>query len=79
MVGQARGAVMLTLLRNNIPISHYTPLQVKIAITGYGRAEKHQIQQMVKTLLKLSDVPKPDDVADALSVALTHAYTKKPK
>ncbi len=61
----------------NIPIGVYTPLEVKMAITGYGRAEKNQIGQMVKTLLKLKEIPKPDDVTDALAVALTHAFTKK--
>ena len=55
----------------------YTPLQVKMAITGYGRAEKSQIGQMVKVLLKLKEIPKPDDVTDALAVALTHAFTNK--
>ena len=77
VVGQARGVVLLACAKQNIPVSTYTPLQVKMAITGYGRAEKNQIGQMVKTLLKLKEIPKPDDVADALAVALTHAFTKK--
>ncbi len=76
-VGQARGVVILALAQENVNIAHYTPLQVKIAITGYGRADKNQLQQMVKTLLNLEQVPKPDDVADALSIALTHAYSRK--
>lgn len=76
LVGQARGVAILALVLHKIPIKNYTPLQVKIAITGYGRADKQQIQQMVKVLLDLKSIPQPDDTADALSVALTHAYTK---
>ena len=75
VVGQARGVVLLSAALKNIPISVYTPLQVKIAITGYGRAEKSQIGQMVKVLLKLPSIPKPDDTADALAIALTHAFS----
>lgn len=75
IVGQARGVVILTAALKGIPVSIYTPLQVKIAITGYGRAEKSQIGQMVKVLLKLSSIPAPDDTADALAIALTHAFT----
>lgn len=77
IVGQARGVVLLSAARQNIPVAIYTPLQVKIALTGYGRAEKSQIGQMVKLLLKLSTVPKPDDTADALAIALTHTFTIK--
>lgn len=77
IVGQARGVVLLSASQNNIPVSVYTPLQVKIAVTGYGRAEKNQVGQMVKVLLKLKEIPKPDDVTDALAVALTHAFTNK--
>ncbi len=77
IVGEARGVVLLAAGEKNIPVGIYTPLQVKMAITGYGRAEKAQIGQMVKTLLKLKEIPKPDDVTDALAVALTHAFTKK--
>jgi len=77
IVGQARGVILLAAGQKNIPIATYTPLQVKMAITGYGRAEKSQIGQMVKVLLKLKEIPKPDDVADALAVALTHAFTNK--
>lgn len=79
MVGQARGVSVLAFSKMNVPIEHYTPLQIKIAMTGYGRAEKRQIQQMVKTLLKLDSIPKPDDTADALAVALTHAYSRNTK
>lgn len=77
IVGQARGVVLLIAAQHNIPVAVYTPLQVKIAITGYGRAEKSQVGQMVKVLLKLSTIPKPDDTADALAIALTHAFTAK--
>lgn len=79
VVGQARGVILLSASRNKIPISVYTPLQVKIALTGYGRAEKDQVGQMVKTILGLSKIPKPDDTADALAVALTHAFSNKMK
>jgi crossover junction endodeoxyribonuclease RuvC len=72
-VGQARGAILLTLNDNGLPLSEYTPLQVKQTITGYGRADKTQIGKMVKMILKLKAVPTPDDVADALAVALTAA------
>ena len=77
VVGQARGVVLLCAAQNNIPISVYTPLQVKIAVTGYGRAEKKQVGQMVKILLHLSNIPKPDDTADALAIAITHAFSAK--
>jgi crossover junction endodeoxyribonuclease RuvC len=78
-VGQARGVMFLAATQRKLPITVYTPLQVKIAVTGYGRAEKNQVGQMVKTLLKLSVVPKPDDIADALAVAITHAFSYKQK
>ena len=77
IVGQARGVVLLAASENGLPIAIYTPLQVKIAVTGYGRADKSQIGQMVKAILKLEKIPKPDDVADALAVALTHAFSQK--
>lgn len=77
IVGQARGVILLAAAQKNLDIAIYTPLQVKIAVTGYGRAEKAQIGQMVKTLLKLNEIPKPDDTADALAVALTHAFSQK--
>ncbi len=77
VVGQARGVVLLAGARAKIPIFIYTPLQVKIALTGYGRAEKSQIGQMVKTLLKLNAVPKPDDTADALAIALSHIFSAR--
>ena len=77
LVGQARGVAILTAAQKKLSIFSYTPLQVKMVITGYGRADKQQMQQMVKTLLKLPRIPKPDDAADALAVALTHCFTIK--
>ena len=71
-VAQARGVILLACRINNINVYEYTPLQVKQAVAGYGRAEKTQIQKMVKTILNLEAVPKPDDVADALAVAICH-------
>lgn len=77
IVGQARGVIMLAVSQRNIPLAIYTPLQVKIAVTGYGRGEKRQVGQMVKVLLKLSEIPKPDDTTDALAIAITHAFSYK--
>jgi len=77
VVGQARGVVQMTLAQQKIPIVEYTPLQVKMALTGYGRADKGQIQQMVKSILKLPAILKPDDVADAAAIALTHCFSHK--
>jgi len=74
-VGHARGVVLLTGAQLGIPVYEYTPLQVKQAVVGYGRAEKIQVQQMVKGLLRLSEIPKPDDTADALAVAICHAHS----
>jgi crossover junction endodeoxyribonuclease RuvC len=71
-VGHARGVAVLAASKSGVPVYEYTPLQVKQAVVGYGRAEKKQIQQMVKILLNLREIPKPDDVADALAVALCH-------
>lgn len=79
IVGQARGVILLAAAQHEIPISIYTPLQVKIAVTGYGRAEKRQVGQMIKTLLHLDTIPKPDDTADALAIAVTHAFSYKMK
>ena len=76
-VAHARGVTLLTATKKCGRIFEYTPLQIKQALTGYGRAEKNQIQQMVKTFLKLKSTPKPDDAADALAVALTHSQTNK--
>lgn len=74
-VGQARGVLVLAAENNKIPVYEYTPLQVKQAVVGFGRAEKKQVQQMVKSILKLHEVPKPDDTADALAIAVCHAHT----
>lgn len=76
-VGQARGVILLLAAKTNLSIGIYTPLQVKIALTGYGRAEKRQVGQMVKTILHLKEIPKPDDTADALAIAITHAFSMK--
>ena len=70
-VGQARGVVLMTIAQNNLPIFEYTPLQVKQALTSYGQADKNQVGQMVKVMLNLKSVPKPDDAADALAIAIT--------
>ncbi len=71
-VAEARGVILLACKDNNVPIFEYTPLQIKQALTGIGRAEKAQVQFMVKTILGLESVPKPDDAADALAVAICH-------
>lgn len=76
-VSQSRGAMLLTLENKNVKIFNYTPLQVKQALTGYGRAEKKQIQIMVKNILKLKSIPKPDDTADAIAIALCHLNSRK--
>lgn len=76
-VGQARGVALLAAAQANLTIHEYTPLQVKQAVVGYGRAEKTQIQQMVKMLLRLDFVPQPDDAADALAVAICHAHSAR--
>lgn len=68
-VGQARGVIMLAAYKAGLPIIECTPLQVKLAATGYGKAEKRQVQHMIKTLLHLKEIPKPDDAADALAIA----------
>lgn len=74
-VGQARGVILLSAVNHGVDIYEYTPLQVKQAVVGYGRADKAQVQQMTRALLKLNQVPKPDDVADALAIALCHAHS----
>ena len=74
-VSQARGVVLLCAKQAGMTIAEYTPMQIKQAITGYGRADKKQIQEMVKLQLRLDHIPKPDDAADALAAALTHAAT----
>ena len=72
MVGAARGAAIIAAAEYTENLYEYTPMQIKQAITGYGKADKKQIQQMVKLLLKLDDIPKPDDAADAIACAITH-------
>lgn len=76
-VAEARGVTLLTCRKRCQKLFEYTPLQIKQALTGYGRADKHQIQEMVKRLLGLSKIPRPDDAADALAVALTHSQTQR--
>lgn len=73
-VAQARGVILFAVRKAGIQIHEYTPLQVKQSITGYGRAEKHQVMEMIKNLLQLNAVPKPDDTADALALAICHAH-----
>ena len=74
-VSQARGVVLLCARLAGLPIYEYTPMQIKQSVTGYGKADKKQMQEMVRMLLKLKEIPKPDDAADALAAALTHAST----
>ena len=74
-VGHARGTILLALEDRQLPTYEYTPLQVKQAITGYGRAAKEQVQEMVRLLLGLPEIPRPDDAADALAIAICHAHT----
>ena len=76
-VAQARGVEVLSCVNKGLNIYEYTPLQIKQAVTGYGRADKNQVQQMVKMLLHLDKIPKPDDAADALAVALCHGASLK--
>ena len=74
-VAQARGVILLAAESESLEVFEYTPLQVKQAITGYGRAEKHQVMEMVKNLLELSAIPKPDDTADALALTVCHGHS----
>lgn len=76
-VGQARGVVMLALQQAHIEAFEYTPNEVKQAVAGYGSADKRQVQEMVRALLALDAIPKPDDAADALAIAITHLNTKR--
>jgi crossover junction endodeoxyribonuclease RuvC len=76
-VGQARGVALLAAAQRKLEIHEYTPLEVKQAVVGYGRAEKMQIQQMVKMLLRLDSIPQPDDAADALAMAICHAHSAR--
>ncbi len=76
-VGQARGVVLLSLAEFGLKVGEYTPLEVKQAVAGYGAADKRQVQLMVKTLLGLSEIPRPDDAADALAVAICHLHSSR--
>jgi crossover junction endodeoxyribonuclease RuvC len=77
IVGQARGVILLAAAQSNLPVFVYTPSEVKVAVTGYGKAEKQQVGQMVKMLLRLKTLPKLDDTTDALAIAITHAFSQK--
>ena len=79
IVGQARGAAVLAAAEAGLPVAEYTPLQVKQAVVGYGRAEKRQVQEMVRILLALDERPRPDDAADALAVAICHLHSLRPR
>lgn len=76
-VGHGRGVAMLALANADLPITEYKPLEVKQAITGHGGADKKQMQQMVKLLLSLDDIPRPDDAADALAIAICHLHSAR--
>lgn len=76
-VSQARGVILYKIAKNKILVQNYTPLQVKQALTGYGRADKKQIQIMVKNILKLKSIPKPDDAADAIAIAMCHLNSRR--
>ncbi len=74
-VAQARGVTVLSAAKRGIPVSEYTPLQVKLSVTGYGKAEKKQVMEMTRQLLNLAQIPKPDDAADALAIAICHGHS----
>ena len=76
-VGQARGVVMLCMQQAGVEPFEYTPNEIKQAVAGYGGAQKKQVQEMVRALLQLDSIPKPDDAADALAIAITHLNTKR--
>lgn len=78
-VGQARGVEILACIKKGLDVYEYTPLQIKNALTGVGRAEKHQVQEMVRMVLSLDQVPQPDDAADALALAICHCFSSKHK
>lgn len=78
-VAQARGVILLAAAQNGIPVYEYTPLQIKQSVTGYGKAIKTQVQDMTKRILRLEKVPKPDDTADRLAVAICHGYSYRSK
>jgi crossover junction endodeoxyribonuclease RuvC len=74
-VAHGRGVILLTAAKSGVPVFEYTPLQVKQAVVGYGRAEKHQVMDMARRILRMQSIPKPDDAADALAIAICHART----
>lgn len=76
-VGQARGVVMLAIAQAGLDVAEYTPNEVKQAVAGYGSADKKQVQEMVRVLLSMPSIPKPDDAADALAIAITHIHTRR--
>ncbi len=76
-VGQGRGVVLLALAQAKVSIAEYTPLEVKQAVAGYGGADKNQVQQMVRVLLDLEKIPRPDDAADALAIAICHLHSAR--
>ena len=76
-VGQARGVAILAAYQAGVEVAEYTPLQIKQAVTSYGRAEKRQVQEMIMSLLNLREIPKPDDAADGLAIAITHAFSSR--
>jgi crossover junction endodeoxyribonuclease RuvC len=76
-VGQARGVALLALAQAGLEVAEYTPMEIKQAVAGYGGADKNQVQQMVRALLNLDDIPRPDDAADALAVAICHLHSAR--
>jgi crossover junction endodeoxyribonuclease RuvC len=76
-VGQGRGAALVAIATSNLPVGEYTPSEIKQAVVGYGNADKNQVQQMVKLLLHMNELPQPDDAADALAVAICHLHTSR--
>ena len=74
-VAEARGVILLALAQHGVPLYEYTPMQVKLAVTGYGKADKKQVMQMTQRLLHLTKLPRPDDAADALAIAFCHSRT----
>lgn len=76
-VGQARGVVLLGLAEANLEVSEYTPMEIKQAVVGYGGADKRQMQHMTRALLQLDEIPRPDDAADALAVAICHLHSAR--
>ncbi len=76
-VAQARGVTVLSAAKRSIPIAEYTPLQVKQSVVGYGKAEKKQVMEMTRNILRLAQIPKPDDAADALAIAICHGHSSR--